>query len=239
MGTVRPWRCPHARGDSGKACSGVPARVRPSERPRTPGTRGSGAHSPLRGDGPARASFGACVRARGGAGCCVGRAGARTLTWAPRGRRRWAAARGRRPRVFSGLGGGRGVRPNPESFPAPFRAVPAPQAGRPQPSRSAGTGPHRRVDPRWVPSPLARDGRQVAPKGAASGLRDGDRVRAGGVEPHTVCAHRFRPSGFRQPGCPARTPRFPASGFQRPGPTGGELPTDQTPSPAPLPQEQA
>lgn len=63
MGTVRPWRRPHARGESGKACSGVPARVRPSERPSTPGTRGSGARSPLRGR-PACAGEPRGVRAR-------------------------------------------------------------------------------------------------------------------------------------------------------------------------------
>lgn len=66
-----------------RACSGVPAGVRPSERPPRPQHWARVPTARCVGDRPARASVGACVRARVGAGCCVWRAGARTLSRAP------------------------------------------------------------------------------------------------------------------------------------------------------------
>lgn len=84
MGTVRPRGRPHARGEGGKVRRGVPAKVHRAVGPTTLRALGSGAHGPLRGR-PAGAGErrGVRARARGGAGCCVGRAGARTLTRAP------------------------------------------------------------------------------------------------------------------------------------------------------------
>lgn len=155
-----------------KACSGVPAGVRPSERPPTPRTLCSGAHRPLRGR-PAGAGKRRGLRAR--ARRCEMLRGACGRTHVDSGAQRPAAPRPAASRLrrlgagvpvsSRGLAGVVGsARIQGRSPPRAARSRLSKLGAPREPVRPAVTGPRRPGDPRWLHSPLARDGRQVAPK---------------------------------------------------------------------------
>lgn len=208
-------RTPEVRVE--KACSGVPPGVRPSERPSTPEqwARAPTARS-LRGR-PAgagkrrgvRARTRRCGMLRGACGRAHVDSGAQRPA-APRSApacgRRSATARGWRPRVFSGPGGVHEVRPNPETFPAPGRAVPALQAGRPPAHPPRGNRPPQARGPALRPlSACAR-----RPPDGAKGSRFGPRRLVWGLGVLRLTSHSlFSPfplSALRSSG----TPNYPA-----------------------------
>lgn len=217
MGTVRPRRRPHSPGEGGKSVQRCARGSAPLGKASHSPALGSGAHHPLRGR-PAGAGKRRGVRARA---CWCGMLRvARGCAHVDSGAQRPAALR---PATACLRQLGAGVPGSSQSLAgvvgsARIQRRSAPRAARsrlsklgapsPKPVRPAGTGfrgnrPPQAGNPRWVRGPLARDGRQVAPKGAASGLGAWD--GAGRAEMNPARSVPFPPfllSSLRSSGSP-------------------------------------